>query len=384
MGNLATSDLPTIATLVLEMTILPQAIAMWFYTDAQTSWAVAACLVVVWEVSISFCFGVHSPFALLAGMDLVDAVFILGVLVIMSFIYAMIGSFFFWLLGGEEVLPFGSIFPLGMKHIFVRNAKTGQVNGVVIETCGDAKVIRGSGLNRWGMFNLPIPYMHTAVTTVLFAICVITPHVIYAFFMDDTGSNDTIALACAVLIPLIGYVITFAYWYIYPDVFVWGPSVKNFKALGKRYPFADDKVMLKRHTKEANARIFKTIIMMAVMHITGIIILGCVRLFRHDVDWNWTFAAVLAACQVVVILVAYFGLYLFRSKESKNVTTSYGEAEVVDMDGDEDDEQIDMELANKGDNNKPTEEEKLETNRFYQQSFANQQLSQRLNASGVV
>lgn len=332
MGNIATNNLPALSTFVMEMTVLPMTIAMWLYSPhSLMSWAVAFTLVVTWDIAISVFFGVSSPLEGLIGLDHVEGAKVVGVLIILCLAFSLIGSFVSWLLDGEEVLPFAALFPMSRKHFFSRK---GAASSDVSDS--DARV-KPTGLNAWGMVDLPKPFMHVAVTTVIFAIAVAVPHLIYAFFMTDVGSDNSIALACVLVIPIVGYILALVYWYYYPDPYVWGPHVRNMKVLGTRYANAGNKMLVKRDTKAANMRIYKTVVMLGAMHYIGVLVLALVRYIRSDVDWNWTFAAILAAIIVVVAVVCFFALYLFRGREEKGVKVYKNDKDATDA-GDAEDE----------------------------------------------
>lgn len=377
MGNIATNDLPTLATFTMEMTVLPLMVSMWFYSDSQMSWALATALVLTFEVGVSFCFDIHSPFSTLVGADLADGLRVLGVLVILCPIYSLIGSFIMWFLDGEEVLPIYAIFPMSVKRFVTRTPK-GTSNGDANE-----RVYKVTGLNRWGMVNLPKPYMHVLVTSIIFAITVGIPFIIYAFFMDDQGSNNSIALTCGIIIPLVGLVIAFIYWFYWRDPYVWGPCVKNLKLMGNRYAARDDKQIIKRHTKESNMRVYKTVIMLAVMQLISFVVLAGVRFGVKDVDWSWTVAAILAAVIVVVALVSYFALYIFRGKEEKKISVYNAEGAEVAPEDDEDDVELDVDMTKEPVTSVVVDNGESSTaQRMFQSNQQN--LTHRLMSSGVM
>lgn len=336
MGNLAASELPRVATAVLEFTALPMAMSMWLYSESLMSWALATALVLVWEIGISYFFGLHNPLYGLLGTDLSEGMTILGVLVLLCLSYSLVGSFIHWLLDGEEVLPYYTIFPLSARHFLSRiKGKDGD---------------KPTGINRFGMVNLPRPYIHLMVTTVLFGVTVVIPHLVYAFIMTE---NLGVGIACVIVIPLVGYVLSFAYWYIWPDVAIWGAHAKNYKALGDRYPGRDNKMIIKRDTKNANSRIFKTTLLLAVTHLLHVFVLALVRYFRSDVDWNWTFAAILVAVAVIVAMVCYGALYVFKGKQQARgykTVSSTNDDDDGDNDGDvdlDDDDDLDDDTGKK-------------------------------------
>ncbi len=313
MGNLAVSELPTLSTFVMEMTILPMVMAMWFYSESQMSWALATALTIVFDVGVSFCFDIHSPFSTLVGGDLMDGITILGVLIILNLAYSLIGSFVTWLLDGVEILPIAAIFPMSSKH-FISRAPKGTSRGDEGETR-----YRATGLNAHGMVDLPKPYVHVLITSILFVITVAIPFIIYAFFMDDTGSNNIIALACVIIIPIVGYLMCLVYWYYWRDPYVWGPCVKNLKVMGNRYAGRTSKAIVKADTRISDMKVYKMVVMLAVMHLLSVIVIGSVRITHMDIDWNWTCAAIYAAIIIIITLICYFALYLFRGKEEKSV-----------------------------------------------------------------
>lgn len=350
MGNLATNPLPTMATLVMEMTILPLAISMWCYTPSLMSWALATALVLVWEIGISYCFNVHNPLSGLVGVDFTEATTILGVLVILCWLFALIGSFICWLLDVQEVLPFNALLPMGSASTWtVRRPKTDTREGEPLQLVSKSV----TGLNRWSMVDLPRPYVHTLVTLFLFAVCVATPHLVYAFLMDDVGNNNDIALGCVIGIPIVGYIITFLFWFFWPDAYVWGPHERNYKSLGSRYVNRENSGLRKRDTAMANMRIYKTILVLAFIHVASIIILAFVRFTHTDVDWSWPAAVAVGGVILLVGIITAFVLYAFRNREAdcvmvgrkarKNDNTLEDDNNEEDMIDDEADEIVDVE-----------------------------------------
>ena len=72
-----------------------------------------------------------------------------------------------------------------------------------------------------------------------------------------------------------------------------------------------------------------------------VFVLALVRYFREDIDWNWTFAAILVAVSTLVAIVVYGAIYVFKGKERRNVRFSVvgdgdndGDVDLDDDDGD--------------------------------------------------
>src|SRR5277367_502509 len=114
--GVVTSTLPTMATMVLEMTALPLAMSMWFYSKSLLSWALATALIVVWEAAISIAFNVHNPMSGLVGQELADAQIIFGVLCILCLAASLVGSTTCYFLDLCDVIPFPALIPLSSSE----------------------------------------------------------------------------------------------------------------------------------------------------------------------------------------------------------------------------------------------------------------------------
>ena len=274
------------------------------------SWAFAAAMVLIWETGISFCFGIHSPFATLTGIDYTQGITIFGILIMLTWCFSLIGSFVCYLLDTAEVLPFYALLPRSMREVWPGRRKSDDPELVGPNV---------TGLNRWGMSDLPRPYVHTVVTIVLFAVTVAAPHLIYAFMMDDVGNDNNIALGLVIGLPIVGYIVTFIFWFFFPDPYVWGPHSRNVAALRSKYEFTTNRVRVQFDTRMAQFRIYKTILTLAFIHVASIIVLSFVRFTHTEVDWSWITAAVVGGIVLIVALLITLVLYAFRNKESDHV-----------------------------------------------------------------
>lgn len=324
--------LPRMATLVLEMTILPMTMAQWFYSKSLLSWALSAALIITWETAISFCFGVHNPLAGLVGTDYTDAINIFGILIILCLAFALIGSTICYVTQTRDIIPVYACIPLDESERFTR-----KIDKMEQQFDADGEPIPVlvskyyTGLHGWGMHDLPRPYMHTLITTVLFILTVATPQLIYSFVMDDQGNDNIIALALVILLPVVGYILTFVFWWFFPDPYVFGPHRKNYKKLGRMYKGYNNFAMLKRDTEKANLRIAKTVAVLGLFQLVGNVVLGFVRYQSVNATAGWIAATVLGGVFLLIGLIVGFLLYMFTPNEADHVY-----ATVVDRAEDED------------------------------------------------
>ena len=325
--------------MTMEMTVLPMAIAMWTASPDLTSWALSTAFVLWWETGISFCFGIHSPFATLTGADYSQGVTIFGILIMLCLCFAMIGSFTCWVLDVSDILPFYAILPVSASSVWPGSKVRRDTDGQPVSVGRSV-----TGLNRWGMVDLPRPYFHIFLTIVLFAITVVATHLIYAFLMNDVGSDNQIALGLSIGLPIVGYIALFLFFYFSPDPFVFGPHRRNITSLKGKYKQAGNKAMVARDTKAANYRIYKTVLTLAFIHVASIIVVSFVRFTHTECYWSWITAAVVGGVILIVVLITAFVLYAFRGRENDNIyvqtmDTTPADAEgdaAVDEEGDED------------------------------------------------
>lgn len=374
MGNAwATNDLPALATLVMTMMAgLPM--AMWFYDSHFMSWSLSTCLIVVWTTAISYCFGLQNPLAGLTGTDFDQGLYLLGVLIILCLVASLVGSFVCYVLDTAEPIPVYALFPLSVREMWTQKVKVSDGGGGDLQLASKAL----SGLNRWDMVNIPRPWFHVIMTTVLFCVTVMAPTVLYNYFMNDISNNNDIALGCIIAIPVIGYFLIFLFWYYWPDPFVWGPNKRNIKKLGYRYLHGNNLLRVESDTKDSNFRIYKTVLVLAIIHVLSNVILGFVRYTHLSVNYSWVAGYVIVGATLLCVLIACFVLYAFRNKEVDHCYIQPQSPQYVD-DGSSNtytnnDTSIDT-------TQQEQEQEELKSNYY---STPNQIISQRLSKMGVV
>ena len=329
MGNgLANFPLPEIATLVLTFTILPLIMSMWFYSTHFMSWALSTALILAWEVAISWAFNVQDPFGnyVEGTQQYNEAIFIFGILVILCLCSSLVGSLVSWILDLADIIPFSAIFPLSRRD---STTVTQAENDNSSATGGIQHFfnVEKTQLVRYGIIGVPAPILHVLVTLVLFAITVMTPHILYAIYMDNTGNH--IALGCILAIPFVGYVLCFIFWWFFPSMYVWGPCQRNFKQAGTRYQYWESdsqmdanteieqykRAMREVDTHKAHARITKTLLVIAIAHLVSNAILGLLRYFDPDVNANWIAGACVVGVILIIAFIVAIVLYFTRKPE---------------------------------------------------------------------
>lgn len=313
--GVANSALPAISTLVVEFTIMSAALALWLHRErGLTAWGVAAIFIVGWEVGVREAFNVDNPlnnYLPVTSPDYMQALEIYnGILVILCVLFALIGDFSAWIVDIAEVLPFYACIPLGPA----------SSEGYVIDQTGTGRARRHSsaytGLHRWGLLNLPRPYVHSIVSFILLLVCILIPNVVYSLYMD---SNINIAYFTLIGVKLLGYIITYIFWAYFPDIYVFGPHVKNIKNLGERYVNRD----LKKDTKLTDRRILKTLLTIGIIDFAGSLILGLVRYIDTDVDTNWEWAVGVGAVLFIVVALIGIALWFMSGGEEAGVQVVY-------------------------------------------------------------
>ena len=404
MGNAwATFPLPEMATLVLTMVILPMVMSMWFYSTTMMSWALSTALVLTWVVAISYCFDVQNPFVNYSPAEFDEAIFIFGVLVILCLASALVGSFVCWVLDVADIIPFSAIFPLSQRES--TNVSVPRPTTHV----GEVKqffAVKTVSLKRWGLTQIAPPYAHVIFTAVMFAFTVMGPQIIYSIFMDDTGNNNAIALGCITLIPLVGYVVTFLFWWFFPSVYVWGPCERNYKQLGAQYLWreSDDprdvgtepeiykKAMRDKDTTDAHWRIGKAILVIGIFHVGSNTILGILRYLNHTVNPNWVAATVIVGVILLISIVCALVLYSMRKPESDAVYLKQVPVPLLDESGQPMQQRQQPSNASQGSDTSngdtAVQLDEAGTSAQFSNTLAimgqHQQLSRRLNSAGVL
>lgn len=353
--GVAHSNLPTIATLTLEMSICPLMLAMWLHSTRNfTSWGMAFALVFGWSIIIREAYLVDSPLVPLLGQDLIDAQLIYnGIYGFMCFGFALLGTFVCTILDLPGILPFHACLygNRGPNH----------------------------KLWRWGR-KCPPPYRHTAVTFILFLFAILAPFVSYSLLMDD---NRGWALGVAIIVPVITYIVAFLYWWYDTSLYVFGPTARNTKlgtkfqrgtfssnyALGANGDDANDtteggddnseedqgdddsstvnveeptkrrkkrlvKPLGKNEEGATRFRIIKTALVFAVTQIVCTMVLGFIRFADNNVDVNWIAACIVGGVIfLIAIILAIIFFFLVRRTQSATVvqTCDGGESRVYDM-----------------------------------------------------
>lgn len=344
--GVAHSNLPTIATLALEMSILPLMLAMWCHqTHNFLGWGTVA-LIIGWSIAVREAYGVNSPLTVLAGQDLIDAQLIYnGIYVIMAVLFAMLGTFVGTILDLPGLLPF---------HACIYGNRSPEHK-----------------LVRWGRKCNP-PYRHTIITFILFLFAIVAPFVSYSLLMDNYRGW---ALGVSIVVPVITYIVCFLYWWWDTSLYVFGPTDRNTKRGSKyrRVAFnnggfraendgdattspdpsvdpndqteetdenngdedpASESVVVTTATgnvttkglsrEEVGAtrfRIIKTVLILAVTQVICTMVLGFIRFSDPNVDVSWIAAAIIGG---VILLIAIIIAIIFFFVARRSVRSTGG------------------------------------------------------------
>jgi hypothetical protein len=382
MGSgLASEPLPAMATFVMSFTLLPFVLTLWFYSRSLLSWALATALVLGFQFGISVGFGANSPLPAVApSVAFSNTLTQLGIDVILCFVWSMTASLMGLMFDIAELLPFGALFPRSQASRGHRSKKEKMdENTVVVQNAPLVAILEpGTGLRRWGMHNLPRPWVHVIVTIFLLLITVALPFILFGVYMDDAGNDDKIALSTVIIIPVIGYLLCAIFWYFYCDPYIWGPHKNNISRLGNKYAHKNQQPRIHQDTAETNRRIIRTILTIAVFHIAGAIVMGLIRYFRTDVNFNWIAGFVVLLIVLLIILLVWAILYFTgRSGESTQATPILNEVTTTDQD-----DSIGTTAPNDNASIEPVATEEIQS-RFNQHNVASQQLNRIRTINGV-
>jgi len=353
--GVAHSNLPTIATLAMEMSVCTMMLAIWLHsTHKMSSWGIAFTLMFGWSIIVREAYGVDNPLAPLIGQDLIDAQLIYnGIYGFIALVFELLGDFICLILDIPGVLPFYAC-------VFGNRGKNHK-------------------LWRWGR-KCPPPYRHTVITFILFAAAILPAFVTYSQLMD---TNRGWALGVAIVVPVVVYVITALYWWFDTDLYVFGPTSRNTRH-GTKYQrgkfnnrggmmlgvkgdngndqnqpeppeeteqdqdqgdenSADDietsdqeepseprRVMKKapmsspiaseKEESGTRFRVIKTVLVFAVTQVLTTMILGFIRFSDNNVDTNWIAAATIGgAILLIALILAILFFFLLRRRTTPNM-----------------------------------------------------------------
>ena len=312
MGNgLANSPLPELATVVMEMTVLPFIMSLWFHTRTLRGWLLVT-LILWYEYSLRYGsnIGGENFLNLYSGTDLSQAILIFfTVLGTLSIIAALIGTFLAWVVELPDIMPFYALLPI--PEITKIRHKGSSGTGLYT---------KNTGLHKYGLRNIPRPWIHCIVTTFLFLFTVVTPHVLYAMLQDGYGihlNNTSLAFWVPCIFLAAGYIMVFIYFYFFPDIYVFGINKRNVrKAEGiDGFRAIEQSGTLKDHFEMSWLRVLKTVFFLAVFHCIFFLILGAVRFAAQDIDWSWITATVVLGVIFLIALVLAILFFAYNNTE---------------------------------------------------------------------
>jgi uncharacterized membrane-anchored protein len=284
--------------------------------------AIAITLFIVgWDYCIRLAFNLGSPLVGYTDVDeLAKATQIyLGVLGIMAILMAMLGQFTAYVFDLPELLPMWTLLPVSRRTplSFKSKKRAGGEEGE--DFTSEVNFENETGLERNGILNIPKPTRHIVVCTILFLFTVVAPSIIYSMVMD----NYKIAgLVCIVIIPAIGYTLLGIFKYYMGDLLLDGSTKSNVKAYNSfnseaiRSGKLETLTLSKTDEKETKERVLLNVLIIGIIHVASNLVLGLVRYFQDDIDWNWITAAVIGGIVLFFsIVVAVYFAYMTYAKD---------------------------------------------------------------------
>ncbi len=317
---------------------------MWFNSKVLLGFGMTLFLL-GWEYCVRMAFNIDNPLALLTGTEQYEAQMIyLGVLGMMAVIMALLGQFTAYVFDLPELLPLWTLLPIARRtplsfkdRVSANSSGSGEE---VSEAKAELDAENQTGLERNGIMNIPRPTSQCLVSLILFLFTVVTPHIIYSLIMDD---HRIAGLVCVVLIPTAGYVLLGLYCYYMTDLWTMGQTKKNTKSYnnanregidaGKIEPLE----ITKEIEKETKERVLLTVLIIGIIHVASNLILGLVRYFQDDVDWNWITAAIIGAViALFTIIVAVYFWYVANVSNDDDDCRSRKKRKAKETEQDED------------------------------------------------
>lgn len=341
--GIAASNLPIIATTVLELSILPLVMSLWFNSKSLLAFGMTL-FVLGWDYCVRMAFNLGNPLSTYLADELTEATKIyVGVLGIMAILMAILGQFTAYVFDLPELLPIWSILPTYRRTplSFKRKRRLPlSEDGTEVTDPSEKSEAQAAtdydnetGLDRNGIISIPRPTIHVVVCVILFLFAVVAPSIIYSMIMDN---HKIAGVVCIVLIPAIGYVLLGIYCYYMTDLWVFGLTKKNVKNYNSHHAgsirdgFIKQLSCSKEEEKETKERVLLTVLILGIIHVASNLVLGLVRYFQDDVDWNWITAAVIGAIILLLsLIVAVYFWYITNTQEQEALERSSIERRTV-------------------------------------------------------
>ena len=275
-------SLSDIAELGLEVFVFPIAATLWFNTKTLSGGWTAAAITYFWFL-VRVGFNIRDPlqsFSLLSPDIETALLYYFGWFPLLI----ALGTFVGWLIC--LLMDMGE--PIGLYKLFP-SFRTHNLNNVVSTPCDPVDLVKlrdyfcacDKGIEAWCFTHIEPNYWHVLIGILLAIITLFLPHVLFWLLFDR---NKWLAFVLAIVIAVLGYFAAWFYWSYWTDLRTWGPTEYNMatrlEAIRKdpyNSIYAEDPditAFAPALYAETQARINKTVIVMALVHLFGFLLIG--------------------------------------------------------------------------------------------------------------
>ena len=317
--GVASSNLPAMAAIGLEVFIWPLVGSMWFNTRCLSGWAVAGTFVYLWFL-IRVGFDLYDPLQtvpLFSNEFLQSEAIYFKYYPILILVSLLVGWFICLLMDIREPIGFYMLWP---------SFSTRNPNNVVSTPCRpvDKEKLRAyycmcnKGLQRHCFAYIETPYIHILVGVLLVLFTFILPAFLFWYLMSV---NKYAAFFVGLGMRVIGYVLAWFFWSYRTDLAVWGPSEYNMKMrleAARNDPdnsiYAEDPDITGIEWAlyaETQSVVTKNVLVIGLIDVLGFLLLGGLIVFPSvaDVDVVWivglSLVLFLALIFVIIGIVFY-------------------------------------------------------------------------------
>lgn len=320
MGGLTSFELPELAYLGVRVFITPIVSTLWNTNKTNTGWAIALAYSLFFA-AITVAFDLRDPLTtILRNLGLIafkDAVFIyFGVFSIVILLGTWLGAYISMRFGIRELLPINALLPSYETHNLYIGTKCSPVN---IEALRAFYCMCAKGLTNGCYSFIDTPWLHTIVTFILYLITVTLADFIFWYFAP---SQKWAAYFSTLGIRLVGYLLAWAFWSYFTDLYVWGPTEYNTRARRDSVrknkdtsPYIYDPNIDEFDTAlfaETQSIINRNVAVIALIDIMGTLLVGGVIVVPSTPSIKVVIGVGSAYLALVLIIVVIFSIFIQR------------------------------------------------------------------------
>jgi hypothetical protein len=316
----ASSNMPALAALGLEVFMYPLIFSMWFNSRCFSGWACALSYLFFWFL-IRVGFQIHNPLStLVTPTDISEGNRIyFGWFPVFMFIAALAGWIVCLLMDIREAIPLYALFPsFNTTSVDLTPCEAQYAEKLKQYDCDCSH-----GIQRWCFNYVDPPYWHTFVGILLALFTLILPALLFFFLYPNAKWGAFIAL---IAIKIVGYIVAWAFWTYRTDLYVWGPSEFNTAPRietakkNENSVYADDpdldgiaKILYRRTQWVIN----KNVLVIGLTDVLGCLLIGGLIVIPStpDVDIIWITGLIFILAVAVIFSIA--GL-IYYSRMPKN------------------------------------------------------------------